>query len=64
MRCASCATVRSARSTGSTRCWTTFRKLGDKQLVADEMLYRELHDRFGDYFSGGMGAEALQKLVE
>jgi len=42
----------------------TFRKLEPKQLIADEMLYRELRDRFGEYFSGGMGAEALQKLLE
>jgi DNA-directed RNA polymerase subunit beta' len=42
----------------------TFRKLDVKQLVADEMLYRELRDRFGQYFDGGMGAEALQKLLQ
>ncbi len=28
------------------------------------MLYRELRDRFGEYFNGGMGAEALQRLLE
>ena len=42
----------------------TFRKLEVKQLVADEILYRELRDRFGAYFTGGMGAEALQRLLE
>ncbi|MDP9218933.1 MAG: DNA-directed RNA polymerase subunit beta', partial [Actinomycetota bacterium] len=42
----------------------TFRKLEVKQLVVDEMLYRELRDRFGEYFVGGMGAGALQKLLE
>jgi len=42
----------------------TFRKLDVKQLVVDEMLYRELRDRFGEYFTGGMGAEALQRLLE
>src|SRR5262249_53673277 len=42
----------------------TFRKLEPKQLVADEMLYRELRDRFGEYFEGGMGAEALQRLLQ
>jgi DNA-directed RNA polymerase subunit beta' len=42
----------------------TFRKLEVKQLIADEGLYRELRDRFGEYFEGGMGAEALQKLLE
>ena len=41
----------------------TFRKLDVKQLISDEMLYRELRDRFGDYFEGGMGAESLQTLI-
>jgi DNA-directed RNA polymerase subunit beta' len=41
----------------------TFRKLEVKQLISDEVLYRELRDRFGDYFEGGMGAEALQTLL-
>jgi DNA-directed RNA polymerase subunit beta' len=44
--------------------WSTFTKLGTKQLIADEMLYRELYDRYGDYFTGAMGAEAIQKLVQ
>ena len=42
----------------------TFRKLDVKQLISDELLYRELRDRFGDYFEGGMGAEALQTLLK
>ena len=41
----------------------TFRKLEPKQLVTDELLYRELRDRFGEYFTGGMGAEAIKALV-
>ncbi len=41
-----------------------FRKLEPKQLIADETLYRELRDRFGEYFTGGMGAESLQRLLE
>ena len=41
----------------------TFRKLEVKQLIADEVLYRELRDRFGEYFEGGMGAAALQTLL-
>jgi DNA-directed RNA polymerase subunit beta' len=42
----------------------TFRKLEAKQLVTDELLYRELRDRFGEYFTGGMGAEAIKALLE
>ena len=43
--------------------WDTFTKLAVGQLVIDELLYRELYDRYGDYFTGAMGAEAIQKLV-
>ncbi|MGX7824262.1 DNA-directed RNA polymerase subunit beta' [Actinokineospora sp. 24-640] len=43
--------------------WSTFTKLDTKQLIADEMLYRELIDRYGDYFTGAMGAEAIQTLL-
>ncbi len=42
----------------------TFRKLNVGQLITDELLYRELRDRFGEYFTGGMGAEALKALLE
>jgi DNA-directed RNA polymerase subunit beta' len=43
--------------------WSTFTKLDSKQLIADEQLYRELIDRYGEYFVGHMGAEAIQKLL-
>ncbi len=42
----------------------TFRKLDVKQLITDELLYRELRDRFGEYFTGAMGAEAIKALVQ
>ncbi|MFN8087892.1 MAG: DNA-directed RNA polymerase subunit beta' [Mycobacterium sp.] len=44
--------------------WTTFTKLAPKQLIVDETLYRELVDRYGEYFTGAMGAESIQKLIE
>ncbi|MGV0684504.1 DNA-directed RNA polymerase subunit beta' [Mycolicibacterium thermoresistibile] len=44
--------------------WNTFTKLAPKQLIVDEVLYRELVDRYGEYFQGGMGAEAIKKLIE
>lgn len=44
--------------------WTTFTKLAVKQLIVDENLYRELVDRYGEYFTGAMGAESIQKLIE
>ena len=42
----------------------TFEKLTVKQLIPDEALYREVKTRFGDYFRGGMGAEAVKDLLE
>ncbi|HEX5119608.1 MAG TPA: DNA-directed RNA polymerase subunit beta' [Pseudonocardiaceae bacterium] len=44
--------------------WSTFTKLEPKQLIADELLYRDLVDRYGEYFIGHMGAEAIQKLLQ
>ena len=44
--------------------WTTFTKLAVKQLIVDENLYREIVDRYGEYFTGAMGAESIQKLIE
>jgi DNA-directed RNA polymerase subunit beta' len=40
-----------------------FRDLKPKQIVDDEILWRELKDRYGDYFKGGMGAEAIKDLL-
>ena len=62
-RCARSATVRSARSTASTRCSTPSASSSPKQLITDELLYRELRDRFGEYFTGGMGAEAIKRAA-
>jgi DNA-directed RNA polymerase subunit beta' len=41
-----------------------FKGLSVKQLVADDVVYRTLKDRFGDYFEGGMGAEAIKRLLQ
>ena len=43
--------------------WSTFVKLAPKQLVDDERVWRELIDRYQDYFTGGMGAEAVKELI-
>ena len=44
--------------------WSRFKNLKVQDLEGDEVLYREMRDRFGLYFSGGMGAAALQKRLE
>jgi len=41
----------------------TFQKLTPKLLINDETLYREMKVRYGDYFRGGMGAEAVRDLL-
>ncbi|MGB3858005.1 MAG: DNA-directed RNA polymerase subunit beta', partial [Ornithinimicrobium sp.] len=47
-----------------TQVWDRFKNLKVQDLEGDEMLYREMRDRFGMYFEGGMGAAALQKRLE
>src|ERR671932_1016488 len=50
--------------------WDLFQAMDPKQVVNDETLFRELKDRFGspygwgEYFRGGMGAEAIRDLLE
>ncbi|MCL4434525.1 MAG: DNA-directed RNA polymerase subunit beta' [Actinobacteria bacterium] len=35
-----------------------------RRIVEDELLWREMKFRYGEYFDGGMGAEAATKLLE
>ena len=50
--------------------WELFQTMTPKQVVNDETLFRELKERFGspygwgEYFRGGMGAEAVRDLLE
>jgi DNA-directed RNA polymerase subunit beta' len=44
--------------------WDRFKNLKVQDLEGDEILYREMRDRFGLYFEGSMGAAALQKRLE
>jgi DNA-directed RNA polymerase subunit beta' len=43
--------------------WDMFRNLAPRHLVDNEIIWRELKDRFSDYFRGGMGAEAVKELL-
>ncbi|CAO5175670.1 RNA polymerase (beta' subunit) [Frankia sp. AiPs1] len=45
------------------RVFDRFKNMKVQDLEPDELLYRELRDRFGQYFDGGMGAEALQRRI-
>ncbi|MBT8241246.1 MAG: DNA-directed RNA polymerase subunit beta', partial [Acidimicrobiia bacterium] len=44
--------------------WDTFKGLFARQIIEDEALWREMVDRWEDYFEGGMGADAIAQLVE
>ena len=44
--------------------WDRFKNLKVGDLEGDEGLYRELRDRYGLYFEGSMGAEAIKKRLE
>ncbi|GIS38778.1 MAG: hypothetical protein Ct9H90mP11_00980 [Acidimicrobiales bacterium] len=46
------------------RAFEEFQGLFPRQIIEDEMLWRELVDRYSDYFEGGMGADAIAQLVE
>jgi DNA-directed RNA polymerase subunit beta' len=41
-----------------------FANLKVQDLEGDELLYREMARRFGSYFKGSMGAEAIQKRLQ
>jgi DNA-directed RNA polymerase subunit beta' len=50
--------------------WELFQTMKPKDVVNDETMFRELKERFGspygygEYFRGGMGAEAVRDLLE
>ena len=43
--------------------WDTLKSMKPKQLIDDERVWRELVDRYHDYFAGGMGAESIRDLL-
>jgi len=46
------------------RAFDEFKTLFARKIIEDEMLWRELEDRYGEYFEGGMGAEAIANLIQ
>ncbi|RRD47016.1 DNA-directed RNA polymerase subunit beta' [Tessaracoccus sp. OH4464_COT-324] len=44
--------------------WQRFKTLKVQDLEGDETLYREMKKRFGRYFEGYMGAEAVQRRLQ
>jgi DNA-directed RNA polymerase subunit beta' len=51
------------------QAWELFQEMKPKDVITDETLFRELKERFGspygfgEYFRGGMGAEAVRDLL-
>jgi DNA-directed RNA polymerase subunit beta' len=49
--------------------WALFKQIKKGEIVTDEILFREMKERFGSpfgygvYFRGGMGAEAIRELL-
>jgi len=40
-----------------------FKSLAPKQLIDEDQKFRDLRDRYGEYFTGGMGAETVRQLL-
>ena len=47
-----------------TRAFDEFKDLFARKILEDEMLWRELEYRYGEYFEGGMGADAIKSLID
>ncbi len=46
------------------RALDELKNLYPRRIIEDELLWREIESRYGDYFEGGMGAEAIAKLID
>ncbi|MBM3806241.1 MAG: DNA-directed RNA polymerase subunit beta' [Actinobacteria bacterium] len=46
------------------RAFETFQKMHPRMIIDDEELWREIKDRYEDYFKGGTGAEAIKALID
>ncbi len=46
------------------RTWDEFKDLHSRKILDDELLWRELRERYGDYFEGGMGADTIKSLSD
>jgi DNA-directed RNA polymerase subunit beta' len=46
------------------RAWDEFKSIHSRKIIDDEMLWRELRDKYGEYFEGGTGADAIKQLID
>ncbi len=45
------------------QAYKEFMKLEEKQLIDDERVFREIKLMYAEYFTGGMGAEAIKEML-
>ena len=45
------------------RALDELRDLHARKIIDDELVWRQLHARYGEYFEGGMGAETIAQLI-
>ena len=45
------------------RGFDELRDLHSRKIIEDEVVWRQLKDRYGEYFRGGMGADAISQLI-
>ena len=46
------------------RTWDVFNSLHSRMIIEDDVLWRELEDKYGEYFVGGTGADAIKQLID
>ncbi len=46
------------------RTFEEFKDIHSRKIIDDELLWRELRERYGDYFEGGMGADTIKSLID
>ena len=46
------------------RTFDEFKDIHPRKIIDDEILWRELRDKYGDYFEGGTGADAIKSLID
>ncbi|MDQ6928697.1 MAG: DNA-directed RNA polymerase subunit beta', partial [Actinomycetota bacterium] len=45
------------------KAFDEFRDLYPRKIIEDEIVWRQVADRYGEYFRGGMGADAIAQLI-
>jgi len=46
------------------RTWDVFNGMHSRMIIEDDVLWRELAEKYGEYFVGGTGADAIKQLID